>query len=103
MTSKKIIPALFLFLNSAVAIAQHCLFDGTNILLMNITGASKNKINTNAAIYLQEIVTDKNQKCTYIEDAIKIAFKPIDSIYKENSWIKNYEKNDQTQTEFRFR
>jgi hypothetical protein len=67
--------------------AQHCPFDGTSIILLKIKG--KKEVISN--IMLLEKKNPKVDSCSFAKGLLNIAFQPLDSLYDENNWVRNYQ------------
>jgi hypothetical protein len=66
--------------------AQHCPFDGSNLILIKV----KNKADT-TRFTLKEIDNPKADSCRYAEGLLSMEFKNVDSFYTTNHWIKDWE------------
>jgi hypothetical protein len=75
------------FLFSIKNHAQHCPFDGTSIILIKIKGKKEGISN----LILQEKKNPKADSCSFATGLISRIFQPIDSLYADNHWVKNYE------------
>ena len=86
---KRYILLLFVQMTLFQAIAaQHCPFDGKSIVFVKVEGSRKCISN----LRLEEIDNPVADSCKYEPGLLTMYFSPIDSIYDENSWIKDYEK-----------
>ena len=84
---------ILVLFNYSNCFAQHCPFDGTSIIMVNIISTNGILQKSNAYdLVLQEIENPNPDTCEYAKGLLKIDFKPVTEMYKQNKNIPDYEK-----------
>lgn len=92
--TRNILPAIILLLfNYSNCFAQHCPFDGSSIIMVNIfSGDGILPTSNDYDLTLKEIDNPHPDTCEYAKGLLKMNFKPVAELYNQNNYISSYEK-----------